>query len=99
MRLEETQLADLLRADAAGCEIRNTAGVKFKADVGDISFSGEDRKADGVNLSYWRVNEAENDVSNDVSSDATSEANSDTANATTRPLQRSQGGSVTPSPG
>jgi len=50
--LKETEFADLLRADSAGSEVGDAAGVELYADVGDIDFAGEDGQADGTDLSY-----------------------------------------------
>lgn len=62
MGLEEAQLADALRADAAGSEVGNTAGLKFNANVGDIHLAGEDGQADGVERAHRGTNQREHDV-------------------------------------
>src|SRR6476620_12086437 len=62
MRLEEAELADALRADATGGEVGDTTGGKFDAHVGDVDFSREDGKADGLQGMHGRLDEAENDV-------------------------------------
>jgi hypothetical protein len=48
--LEETDLADLLCADAAGSEVGDAAGLELDADVGDVGLAREDGQADGADL-------------------------------------------------
>ena len=62
MRLEEAKLADALCADAAGGEVGDAAGGELDAHVGDVDFSREDGKTDGLQGMHGRLNEAENDV-------------------------------------
>src|SRR5271170_1256266 len=62
MGLEEAQLADALCADTAGGEVGHAAGLKLKADVGDVNLAGEDGQADGVEVAHGGLSEAENDI-------------------------------------
>jgi len=62
MRLEEAQLADALRADAAGGEVGNAAGFELDADVGDVHLGRENRQAYGVKAANGRFHEAEDDI-------------------------------------
>ena len=50
--LEEAQFADALGADAAGGEVGDAAGFEFDADIGDVSFGGEDGQADSADLAH-----------------------------------------------
>ena len=52
VRLEETELADLLGGDAAGGEVGDAAGFELDADVGDVGLSGEDGDADSADFFY-----------------------------------------------
>jgi hypothetical protein len=46
--LEEAHFADAFGGDAAGGEIRDSAGFKFDASVGDVDLFADDRNADGL---------------------------------------------------
>ncbi len=60
--LEEAHFADAFGGDAAGGEIRDGAGFKFDAGVGDVHFVADDGDADGFEVDDRRVDEREQDV-------------------------------------
>jgi len=60
--LEEAHLADAFGGDAAGGEIRDGAGFKFDAGVGDVHFVADDGNAHGFEINNRRVDEREQDV-------------------------------------
>ena len=62
VRLEETELANLLGGDAAGGEVGDAAGFEFDAYVGDVGLAGENGQPDGADFADGRIGEAENDV-------------------------------------
>ena len=62
MFLEEAHFADAFGGDTAGGEIRDGAGFKFDAGVGDVHFVADDGDADGFEIDDRRVDEREQDV-------------------------------------
>ena len=62
MLLKEAHFADAFGGDAAGSEIRDRAGFKFDAGVGDVHFVADDGDADGFEVDDRRVDEREQDV-------------------------------------
>ena len=60
--LEEAHLADAFGGNAAGGEIRDGAGFKFDAGVGDVHFVGDHGDADGFQVDDGRIDEREQDV-------------------------------------
>src|SRR5215471_10742903 len=62
VRLEEPQLADALRGDAAGSEIGDASARKLKPDIRDIDFGREDGDTGGSNLLRSFTSKRQHDI-------------------------------------
>ena len=62
MRLKEAKLADAFRANAAGGEVGNTAGLELDAHICDIRLLREHGQTHCMDALHWRLDEAEHDV-------------------------------------
>ena len=60
--LKKADFADALRTNAAGGEVRDTAGRKLNANIGDIDLRGQDRKPNRMQLANRGLSPVENNV-------------------------------------
>src|SRR5579872_2943487 len=62
MWLEQPELADAIRGDAAGGKVGHASALELQPDIGDVDFGGQDGDAGGADLLDLGSSQAQQDI-------------------------------------